>query len=89
MTVLSMKSFFFSGANSYSFDQKAQMFHFFLSFHGEMIKVLYAMFAVTIEDLEMQIRNLNPPLSKNAIWFEQLPQKLETCKQTTSALYYQ
>ena len=88
MIVLAIKSFFFSGADSYSLWQKPHMSHFFFLFCGEMIKVICAMLAVAIEDLEVQIGNSNLLLGRNAIAFEPLPQKLETGKQTTSALYY-
>ena len=46
------------------------------------------MFAVAIEDVEVQLSNSNLPIGKNAICFEPLAQKEETGKQTADALYY-
>ena len=54
-----------------------------------MIRVVCAIFAVATEDLEVRLGNLNLPLGNSAIWFEPSAQKVETSKQTTSALYYQ
>ena len=67
MIVLVIKSFFFSGADSYSLRQKPHTFHFFFFFCGEMIRVIYVILAITIEDLEVQISNPNLPLGKSAI----------------------
>ena len=87
MIIFIIKSFLFSGADDYSLGQKFYTFHFFFFFHGEMKRVVCAIFAITIEDLEVQISISNLSLGKNAIWFELLPQKLETGKQITSVLY--
>ena len=54
-----------------------------------MIRVVYAMLTVAIEDLEMHLDNSNLPLEKSAIWFEPSTKKKETGKQTASILYYQ
>ncbi len=89
MIVLAIKSFFFSGADSYSLRRKSHTSHFFLFFCEEMIGVVCAMLAVAIEDLEVRLGNSNLPLGKSAIWFEPLAQKGETSKQTAGALYYQ
>ena len=89
MIVLAIKSFFFSGADSYSLGRKPHTSHFFLLFRREMIRVVCAMLAVAIEDLEVRLGNSNLPLGKSAIRFEPSAQKVETGKQTTSALYYQ
>ncbi len=89
MIVLTIKSFFFSGADSYSLGRKSHTFHFFLSFHGEMIRVVCTMLAVSIDDLEVRLGNSNLPLGKSAIRFEPSAQKGETGKQTAGALYYQ
>ena len=53
-----------------------------------MIRVVYAILAVAIEDLEMYLSNLKLPLRKNAIWFEPLALKKETSKQMSDILYY-
>ena len=47
------------------------------------------MLAIAIKDLEMRLGNSNPPLGKNAIWFESLTRKKETGKQTAYILFYQ
>ncbi len=65
------------------------MFHFFLPFCGEMIKVICTILAMAIEDLEVRLGNSNLPLGKSAIRFELSTQKGETGKKTASALYYQ
>ena len=64
------------------------MSYFFSFFYKKVIKVIYAMFVIAIEDLKMYLSNSNLPLEKSAIWFELLAQKGETGKQTASALYY-
>ena len=53
-----------------------------------MIKVVFAILIVAIEDLEVRCGNTNLSLGKSAIWFESLAQKEETGKQTAGALYY-
>ncbi len=53
-----------------------------------MIRVVCAMLAVAIKDLEVRLGNLNLPLGKSAIRFQPLAQKGETGKQTASVLYY-
>ncbi len=88
MIVLAIKSFFFSEADSYSLGRKPHTFHFILLFRGEMIRVVYAMLAIAIEDLEVRLRNSNLRRRKNAIRFESSAQKGETGKLTASALYY-
>lgn len=45
-----------------------------------MLKIAYAIFAVTIENLEMRIGNLNLLLGKSVIQFEFLAQKEENGK---------
>lgn len=62
MIVLTMKSFFFSEADSYSLRRKPYISLFFFFFGREMIKVEYAMFAFVIEDLEVHLGNSNLPL---------------------------
>ena len=89
MIILAIKSFFFFEADSYSFGQKSHTSHFFLLFCGEMIRVVCAMLAVAIENLEVYLDNSNLPQRKSAIWFEPLAQKGETGKQTACILYYQ
>lgn len=51
-----------------------------------MIKVVCAIFAVTIEDVKVCLSNSNLPLEKSAIWFESLAHNGETDKQTAIAL---
>lgn len=53
-----------------------------------MIKVVYVILAITIEDLEMCLNNSNLPIGKSAIFFELWAQKREIGKQITGALYY-
>ncbi len=89
MIVLAIKSFLFSEADSYSLGQKSHTSHFFLPCRGEMIRVVCAMLALAIKDLEVRLRNSNLILGKSAIRFESLAQKGETGKQTADALYYQ
>ena len=88
MIVLAIKSFFFSGADTYSLGRKPHTSHFFLPFRGEMIRVVCAMLAVAIEDLEVRLSNSNLPVRKSAIRFEPLAQKGETGKQMAGALDY-
>ena len=80
MIVLAIKSFFFSGADSYSLERKLNTSHFFLPFRGKMTGVVCAILAIAIEDLEMHLGNSNMPLSKSTIQFEPLAQKVETGK---------
>ncbi len=56
------------------------MSHFFLSFCGEIIRIVCAILAVAIEVLEVRLRNSNLILGKSAIRFESLAQKGETGK---------
>ncbi len=72
MIVLAIKSFFFSGVYSYSLGRKSHISYFFVPFCGEMIKVVYAILIVAINDLELRLRNVNLPLEKSAIRFELL-----------------
>ena len=88
MIVIAIKSFFLSKTDSYSLG-KPHMFHFSLSFYGEMITVICAILIVAIKVLKMHLSNLNLLLGKSAIWFEPSAQKRVTGKQTTSALYSQ
>lgn len=88
MIVLAIKSCFFSGADSYNLGRKPHTSHFFLPFRGEMIRVVCAMLAVAIEDLEVRLSNSNLPTGKSAIRFEPSAQKGEAGKQTAGALYY-
>lgn len=89
VNVFASKSFFFSGADSYSLGQKPHMSHFFFHFCTEIIRVVCTIFAVIIKDREVRLGNSNPPLGKSAIGFELSAQKRETGKQITSVLYYQ
>lgn len=70
MIVFVVKSFFFSGANSYSFRQKSHTFHFFYYFYEEIIRVVCTIFIIAIKFLEMYLGDLNLLLQKSAIWFK-------------------
>ena len=72
--VFAIKSFFFSGANSYSFGWKIHTFHFFLLFYGKMLRVICAIFAIAIEDLKVQFGDSNLLLDKSVIRFKPFPQ---------------
>lgn len=80
MIVFVIKLFFFSLANSYSLGQKFYISHFFLFFYREMIRVLYTMLAIIIENLKLRLVNSNLPLRKSIILFEILAQKEEIAK---------
>lgn len=56
------------------------MLLFFFFFNGKMIKVVYAIIAITIKDLKMCFSNANLLLKKKVIYFEPLAQKEETDK---------
>ena len=86
--VLTIKSFFFSGADNYSLGRKPHTSHFFLLFCGEMIRIVYAILAIAIVDLEVRLGNSNLALGKRAIRFKPSSEKGETGKQTAGALYY-
>lgn len=53
-----------------------------------MIKVICALLAIAIKDLEIYWGNANLFLGKSTIWFELLSQKRETYKQMANALDY-
>ena len=53
-----------------------------------MIRIVYAMLAVTIKDLEICLGNSNLLLGKSTIQFKLSAQKGETGKQTAITLYY-
>ena len=89
MIVFAIKSFFFSGADSYSLERKPHMSYFFIFFYGKMIKVVYAIFAVAIENLKVCLGNLNLLLRKSTIQFELSAYKKETGKQMAGIPYYQ
>ena len=80
MIILLIKTFFFSKRDSYSLGQKFHTSHFFLSFCEKIMRIVYAIFAIAIKDLEVRLDNLNLPLGKNAIWFEPSTQKGEIGK---------
>lgn len=52
-----------------------------------MIKILYVIFAIVIEDLEIYFNNINLLLKKSIIGFKRLAQKNETNKQIANVLY--
>ena len=86
--IFAIKFFFFFRANSSNLGQKPHICHFFLPFYREIIKVIYAILTIAIEDLEVQLSNLNLPIGKNEICFEPSAQKRETGKQMASTLCY-
>lgn len=53
-----------------------------------MIRVIYAILAIAIENLKMRLSNSNLPIGKNAICFISLAQKRKTGKQIADILYY-
>ena len=53
-----------------------------------MIRVVCAILAVAIEDLEVQLSNSNLSIGKSAICFKPSAQKRETGKQMADVLYY-
>lgn len=75
-----IKSFFFSQAESYNFEQKLYTAYFFLPFYEKIIKIVCTIFAITIKDLEIDFNNSNFLISKNAIWFELSAPKEKTGK---------
>ncbi len=75
MIVLAIKTCFFNRVDSYNFGRKPHTSHFFSPFCGERIRVIYAMLAVAIKDLELRINNKNLPLGKSVIRFEPYAQK--------------
>lgn len=61
---------------------------FFISFCKKTIRVVCAIFVITIKDLEKRVNNSNLLIRKSAIGFELWAQKRETGRQTADALYY-
>lgn len=53
---------------------------FSLPFCGKMIRVICAILAIAIKDLEIRLGNSNLPLGKSIICFEPLAQKEKTDK---------
>lgn len=51
-----------------------------------MIKIIYAILAIAIKDLELWLSNLNQFIQKSVIWFEPLAQKSKIGKQIIGAL---
>lgn len=52
-----------------------------------MIRVIYAILAIIIKDLELRLHNSNLALGKRVIWFVPLTQKKETDNETADVLY--
>lgn len=52
-----------------------------------MIRVVYAILVIAIENIEVCLGNLNLLLRKSVIWLKLSTQKRETGKQTANALY--
>lgn len=53
-----------------------------------MIKIVYAMLAIAIEDLKVQLSNSNLLIKKNAICFKSLVYKEKISKHIANVLYY-
>ena len=53
-----------------------------------MIRVVFAILAIAIEDLEVQLSNSNLPIRKSTVCFKLLAQKGDIGKQTAGLLYY-
>ena len=68
--VLAIKIWFFIGVDSYSLGRKLHTSYFFSLFCGEMIRVICAILAIAIENLELHCKNKNPSIKKSTIWFE-------------------
>lgn len=66
------KSCFFSKTNSHNLRQKFYICHFFSE---KIIKIIYAIFAITIKDLKIYLNNSNLLKRKNIICFKFLAQK--------------
>lgn len=66
--------------NSYKFGQKPNILNFFSLFYREIIKVIYAILAIAIEDFELYFRNKNPLIRKNIIQFKLYNQKYKISK---------
>lgn len=64
------------------------IFIIFFSLCREIIRFVYAILAIAIEDVEVRLSDSNLPLGKSIIWFELSSEKRELGKQTTNALYY-
>ncbi len=86
--VLVIKTYFFIGTDSYGLGRKPHTSDFFYLFCEEIIRVVYAILAIAIENLEVQLSNLNLPMGKNVIRFEPLVQKGETGEQMAGAIYF-
>ena len=67
MIILAIKTCFFNEVDSYNFGQKLHISCFFSSFCEKMIRIIYAMLAIAIKDLELHMNNKNLLLRKNAI----------------------
>ncbi len=88
MIVLVIKTYFFTGTNSYGLGRKPHMSHFFHPFGREMIRVVCTMLVIAIEDLGVRLSNLTLPIGKSAIRFEPLVQKGKTSEQIANAIYF-
>ena len=84
MIVFAIKSFF-SKVNIYNFEWKSYTSYFF----GKITRIIYTILAITINNLEMHLGNLNLLSGKSTIWFELSIQKEEINKQITGILFYQ
>ncbi len=80
MIVFAIKTCFFIEVDGYSLGRKTQTSYFFLIFREEMIRVISAMFAVVLEDLELLSNNANLLLVKSKVRFKLHTQKCKTCK---------
>ena len=77
MNVFAIKTCFFNRIDSYNLGQKLYISRFFSPFYGKMIRIIYVMLAIAIEDFKLRMNNKNLPLRKSAIRFELYTQKSE------------
>ena len=69
------QNLFFYRSKQLQLGQKPHTSHFFAPFCWEIIRVIYAILAITIENLELRINNPHLPRRKSAVCFEPSPQK--------------
>lgn len=86
--IFAINSCFFSIIDSYGLGQKTHIFYFCSFSYSEVIKIIYTIFAIAIEDLKIYLGNSNRLFRKITIWFKLLTYKKRTDKQKAGALYY-
>ncbi len=67
MIMLVIKTCFYNGVDSYNLGQKPHISHFFSSFCGEMIRVIYVVLAIAIKNLKLYLNNKNLLLGNSEI----------------------